>query len=130
MKRRDFLASVSLLAAASCSRDGSRKARYDEHECPFCTAKKGACTYCNGEKKCSFCKGSGMRKVVADDRSNDKIRKTVYKEACPYCNGKGVCRYCGGKGTCWACDGTGNIDSWNFYSRARKIDSADGRGLK
>jgi RecJ-like exonuclease len=130
MKRRHFLASVSLLAVASCSRDGVRYARYDEHECPFCTTKKGTCTYCSGTKECSFCKGTGRRKVVADDRSNDKITKTVYEEACPFCDGKGVCWYCGGKGSCRSCDGTGRIDSWDFYAKEGKIDSGNGRGLK
>lgn len=130
MKRRDFLASISLLAASSCSRKESRHVRYDEHECPFCTGKKGVCTYCKGTRKCAFCKGVGVRKTVADDRGNDKIRKTVYTEGCAYCGGKGTCHYCSGKGTCWACDGTGRIESWNFFSKARKIDSLHRQDVK
>lgn len=130
MKRRDFLSSLSLFAAASCARDGSRPTRYNEHACPFCTTKKGVCAYCRGTKKCSYCKGTGTRKVVIDDPSNDKIMKSTYEESCPFCSGKGVCRYCDGKGKCWACDGTGLIDSWDFYSKARQLDSGNGRGLK
>jgi hypothetical protein len=123
MKRRDFLASVSLLAAGSCARDDKRGARYDEHDCPFCTTDTGVCTYCKGIKKCAFCKGSGTRKIVVDNRSNDKIKKTTYEEACPFCDGRGICNYCRGKGTCWVCDGTGRIDSWDFYKKARSSDA-------
>jgi hypothetical protein len=129
MKPLGFLASIALFAVTSYSSDEPRQTRFDEHECPFCTMEKGICTYCKGTKKCSFCKGSGTREVVVDGRSNEKIIKTTYKESCTYCNGTGACRYCGGKGICWACDGTGRIESWDFFSKARKIDSAERHGL-
>lgn len=130
MNRRDFLASVSLLAAASCARDGARMPRYDEHECPFCSTDKGTCSYCKGSKKCSFCKGNGKRRVVVDNRLNGNLRNTSYEEPCPFCGEKGVCRYCSGTGVCWACGGTGRIDSWDFYSRARAIDSNPGKNVR
>jgi RecJ-like exonuclease len=119
MKRRNFLAAVSALAIASCAHDEKRAPRYDPHECPFCRMKKGICTYCNGTKKCSFCKGKGKRRIAVADLPEKGITASSYEETCPHCEDKGVCRYCKGKGTCWACDGTGRIESWDFYSKAK-----------
>ena len=122
MKRRSFLAALSALTLASCARDEKRAPRYDARECPFCTTRKGICTYCNGTKKCTFCNGKGRRKVVVPDLPEQNIKQSSYEEACPYCDGKGVCRYCGGKGICWACDGTGRIESWDFQSKAKELE--------
>lgn len=120
MERRNFLAAVSAMALVSCSRDDKRGAPYDPHECPFCVTKKGVCTYCNGTKRCAFCKGTGIRRVVVPNLPERNIAASWYEEQCPFCEGKGVCRYCKGKGTCWACDGTGRIDSWDFFEKANK----------
>lgn len=120
MNRRKFIAAVSGLVVVSCVRDEKRAPRYDPHGCPFCTSKKGICSYCNGSKKCEFCKGTGTRKIAVPALPSKGISASGYTETCPHCNGKGVCRYCGGSGACWACDGTGRIDSWDFYSKNRK----------
>ena len=119
MKRREFMAAVSGLALVSCARDEKRAPRYDPRECPFCTPKKGVCSYCNGSKKCEFCSGTGKRTIAVPNLPAKGITASAYEETCPHCNGKGVCRYCGGTGTCWACDGTGKVDSWDFYSKSR-----------
>ena len=119
MKRRGFLAAVAGLALVSCARDEKRAPRYDPGECPFCSSKKGVCSYCEGSKKCGFCKGTGKRKIAVPDLPAKGITASEYEETCPHCNGKGVCRYCGGTGSCWACDGTGKVDSWDFYSKSR-----------
>jgi DnaJ-class molecular chaperone len=120
MDRRSFLAAASALVAASCARDEKRAPRYDDHECPFCTQNKGVCSYCNGTKKCPFCKGIGKRKIVVPDFPDKNIKSTSYEETCVHCEGTGVCRYCKGKGTCWACNGTGRIENWDFYNNNKK----------
>ena len=119
MHWRIFLAVT--LVVGSCAGETSR---YDAKACPFCVMakapllQKGACTYCNGTKKCSYCKGLGKRTVVVPDLPQSDIKKSSYTEVCPHCNGTGVCQYCKGTGLCWACDGSGHIDSWDFYRKA------------
>ena len=114
MKRRSFLTAVPAFTLLSCAREERRAKRYDEHECPFCSTKKGVCSYCKGTKKCSFCGGKGKRTAVVPDIPDKKINKTSYEEICPYCHGKGVCTYCNGSGICATCKGSGRIESWDF----------------
>ncbi len=115
MKRRNFLAGLSAIAAASCAKLEKRGARYNEKECPFCKDKKGVCSYCGGNKKCSFCEGTGKRKTVVPKLTEGNFNNTTYTEECPYCKGKGTCHYCEGSGSCWACSGHGEVDtSWDF----------------
>ncbi len=121
MKRRNFVASLSALAAAACSpKLDERKPRYDKKECPFCTTEKGVCHYCGGESKCSFCEGTGKRKTSTKNYPERGIEQVEYEEDCPYCKGSGKCRYCDGTGKCWACKGTGEIESWDFYDKYKK----------
>jgi RecJ-like exonuclease len=119
MKRRNFLAGITALFAASCARNEQRQARYDEKECPFCKDKKGTCSYCGGDTKCSFCGGSGKRVTVIPRLSEGNFNRTSYEEECPYCKGSGKCHYCEGTGTCWACDGNGHVESWNFLKEKK-----------
>jgi DnaJ-class molecular chaperone len=114
MKRRSFLTAVPAITLLSCAREERRAKRYDEHECPFCTTKKGVCSYCKGTKKCSFCGGKGKRTTVVPEFPDKKINKSSYEETCPYCHGKGVCTYCNGSGICATCKGSGRIESWDF----------------
>jgi RecJ-like exonuclease len=121
MKRRNFVASISALAAASCApRIDERKERYDKKECPFCTPDKGKCGYCHGTGECSFCNGTGKRVTSTKNYTQPNIEQVEYEEECPYCKGSGKCKYCDGVGECWACHGTGEIDDWNFYERSKK----------
>lgn len=114
MKRRHFLATLPMASLLSCARNEKRAKRYDEHECPFCTAKKGVCMYCKGTKKCSFCGGTGKRTVVVPALPEKGILTTKYSEACPFCQGKQACTYCGGSGVCKTCKGSGRIENWDF----------------
>lgn len=119
MKRRNFVASLAALAAASCARTDTRRARYDEKECPFCSKDAGTCSYCQGTGKCTFCNGTGIRKSSTTNIPDRNIKGVTYEEECPYCKGAGECRYCDGVGECWACQGNGRIQSWNFEKKAR-----------
>ncbi len=118
MKRRNFVAALSALAATSCARVDERRVRYDPKECPFCSTRTGVCSYCNGEKKCTFCNGTGTRTTSTENMPDPSFNSTTYEEECPYCKGSGACRYCDGVGKCWACKGTGEIESWNFQQIA------------
>jgi hypothetical protein len=120
MNRRKFIAAAAVAAVASCARMDKRAARYDEKECPFCTTSHGACSYCGGTKKCSFCEGKGTRKTITPDIEEENIKAGSYAEQCPYCKGTGVCRYCHGTGKCWACKGTEKINNWDFYSESKQ----------
>jgi RecJ-like exonuclease len=117
MKRRHFLAAAPAVVIASCARDKERGPRYDPKECPFCTTKKGVCSYCRGTKKCTFCGGTGKRKNVVPNLPEENIKASSYEEQCPFCGGKGECRYCKATGVCWACGGSGKIESWDFFSK-------------
>ena len=118
MKRRNFIASLTALAAAACSpRVDERKPRYDKKECPFCTPKKGECDYCNGSGKCSFCNGVGKRTTSTKNYPENGIEQVDYQEDCPFCKGSGKCRHCDGVGKCFACKGTGEIEDWDFYEK-------------
>ncbi|MFP4418731.1 MAG: hypothetical protein ACOC4C_01155 [Fibrobacterota bacterium] len=119
MKRRNFVASLAALAAASCARTDTRRARYDEKECPFCSKNSGTCSYCQGSRKCNFCNGTGVRKTSTTNIPDQNIKGVSYEEECPYCKGSSECRYCDGVGECWACQGTGQIQSWDFQKKAR-----------
>ncbi len=124
MKRRKFASSLALLAIASCNpRLDKRKKRYDEKECPFCVPKPGVCGYCDGKSKCSFCNGTGKRKVSTKNYPQRGIKQMEYLEDCPYCKTSGKCRYCDGVGKCWACKGTGRIESWDFFNQHQKEKS-------
>lgn len=126
MKRRNFIAAVSSLAAASCApRMDKREKRYDEKECPFCSVDPGKCFYCTGHSgKCSFCNGAGTRKTSTKNYPNNGIEQVEYEEKCQYCKGTGTCRYCDGTGKCWACKGTGKIESWEFYEKYHQQKSS------
>jgi RecJ-like exonuclease len=117
MKRRGFVASLSALAVGSCARMDQRSKRYDPKECPFCSVKPGECSYCKGSTKCVYCDGTGKRKTTTEDYPDPAIKEVTIEEECPYCKGSGSCRYCDGVGKCWACKGTGEIESWDFYSK-------------
>ncbi|MCU0608746.1 MAG: hypothetical protein MUF22_03130 [Chitinispirillaceae bacterium] len=114
MKRRILFALAISLMIGSCARMEERSPRYDEHQCPFCVGAKGVCTYCEGSKKCRYCRGMARRTVVVPDLPQSGIKKTSYTEQCPHCTG-GACRHCQGTGVCRTCKGTGRIDSWDFY---------------
>lgn len=125
MKRRNFLAGLSAVAAASCARMDQRKERYDTKECPFCSVNPGVCSYCNGTKKCNFCNGTGKRLTSTKNYPDEEIKKVTYEEDCPYCKSTGVCRYCDGTGKCWACKGTGRIESWDFEEKYKESIKKD-----
>jgi RecJ-like exonuclease len=89
--------------------------------------KPGACHDCAGSGKCTFCKGTGVRKTTTNGFASEKINSVTYEEKCPYCSGTGVCKYCDGKGKCRHCKGDGKIENWNFfeeYSAGIKSESA------
>jgi RecJ-like exonuclease len=122
MKRRNFLAASTALVALSCARDEKRAPRYDPKECPFCTIKRGVCSYCKGSKRCPFCNGKGKRKATAPKMPGLAADRNVsYEEECPYCKGGRSCTYCGGSGICWACGGSGRIESWDFQSKYERM---------
>jgi RecJ-like exonuclease len=123
MKRRNFVAALSALAAASCARVDNRQARYNPRECPFCSTRSGVCGYCNGKTACTFCSGTGVRKTSTKNVPDPSFKQVEYEEECPYCGGSGACKYCDGVGKCWACHGTGEIEDWNFQQTAKQKPS-------
>ncbi|MBD3393810.1 MAG: hypothetical protein GF418_16900 [Chitinivibrionales bacterium] len=125
MKRRNFFAGLTALAAVSCTRKDQRQARYDPNQCPFCVPEPGVCSYCRGTAKCTFCDGTGTRKTTTASMPKEKFTTVEYEEKCPYCGGSGVCRYCEGSGKCWVCEGTGHIDHWNFFQRHKHESASD-----
>jgi RecJ-like exonuclease len=118
MMKTVFAACVVAVMALSCvPRMEERAPRYDQTQCPFCLEKPGTCTYCDGSKLCSFCKGTGERKTIVIDIPDEGIKGgAAYHEQCPYCKGKKTCRYCEGQGKCWACKGDGKIKNWDYFS--------------
>jgi DnaJ-class molecular chaperone len=125
MKQRFVLLGFvfALMLVSSCARDEQRKPAYNPKQCPFCTTNPGMCTYCNGAKKCAFCKGTGTRTTTTKSFLREGIQPVTYTEKCPFCHGSGVCRYCEGTGKCWACKGTALVESWDFFHEAVKDSS-------
>jgi RecJ-like exonuclease len=115
---------LALVSLSSCARMDQREARYNPKQCPFCTQNPGVCFYCNGSKKCSFCKGTGTRTTVSPPIAESNLSQASYQEKCPYCKASGVCRYCDGVGKCWACKGTARIESWDFYEQYKAEQAA------
>jgi RecJ-like exonuclease len=110
MIRSSAVILIAMLMCISCTRMEHRGARYNATACPICSnITDGACSYCKGTKKCMYCNGTGERRVVSPNYSEEEIKPFDYKEPCPYCNGTGVCTYCGGTGKCWACGGTAKV---------------------
>ena len=114
---------MMMLLCISCSRPEKRAARYDQTACPICkNVTNGTCSFCKGSKKCMYCKGTGIRKEVSPNYSEEDIRPFFYQEPCPYCNGTGVCTYCNGSGKCWACNGTEKVaGDWDCLNRREML---------
>ena len=99
-----------MVVCMSCSRPEQRAARYEPTACPICNnITNGDCSYCQGTKKCMYCKGAGERHVFSPNFSEEDINRFDYEESCPYCNGAGTCTYCNGSTKCWACNGTAKV---------------------
>lgn len=110
MIRSSAVIFIIILICISCTRTNQRNLRYDASACPICiNITNGACSYCNGTKKCMYCKGLKERRVVSPNLSSEIIKPFEYKEPCPYCKGNGICNYCSGTGKCWACGGTTKV---------------------
>ena len=115
MVRSSAVIFIVMLMFISCSRMEQRGARYNAAACPICShITDGTCSFCKGTKTCMYCNGTGERRVVSPNYSDEEIKPFDYKEPCPYCNGTGVCTYCSGTGKCWACGGTAKVaEDWD-----------------
>ncbi len=67
------------------------------------TRSPGACTKCNGSRKCYGCSGT---------------KENYAGHPCYSCNATGLCSFCKGSGTCYLCSGSGFPNGCNLCGKS------------
>ena len=75
MVRSSAVIFIVMLMFISCSRMEQRGARYNAAACPICShITDGTCSFCKGTKTCMYCNGTGERRVVSPNYSDEEIK--------------------------------------------------------